>query len=330
MNPERWRRLAREESRLSGQRLVVAGVDEAGRGPLAGPVVAAAVVLDLSEDWSGLDDSKLLTAERRDVMYARVLKGARAFAWAVAGPREIDRVNIRRATHGAMARAVARLRLVPELVLVDGHETVTAIAAEQQAVIGGDGRCLSIAAASVLAKVVRDRIMERLDLVWSVSAASLDLRTLVRAGTAAGLTRMPTFTRSIAIRAPVQHVWTIMADVEHWPEWTASMRSVRALGETPPGVGARFRVEQPKLQPAEFTISDWRPPHSFTWKMGTPALSAVAVQTLRPLPEGCELELKLDFFGPLSGVVGVLAGKLTREYMTLEAEGLKRRAEAAR
>jgi ribonuclease HII len=166
VNPERWRRLAREESRLSGQRVVVAGVDEAGRGPLAGPVVAAAVVLDLSEDWSGLDDSKQLTAERRDVMYARVLKGARAFAWAVAGPREIDRVNIRRATHGAMARAVARLRLAPELVLVDGHETVAAIAAEQQAVIGGDGRCLSIAAASVLAKVVRDRIMERLDQVW--------------------------------------------------------------------------------------------------------------------------------------------------------------------
>lgn len=166
MSPERWRRLAREESRLSGQRAVVAGVDEAGRGPLAGPVVAAAVVLDLSGDWSGLDDSKQLTPERRDAMYAQVMKRARAFAWAVAGPREIDRVNIRRATHGAMARAVARLRLTPELVLVDGHETVAAIVGDQQAVIGGDGRCLSIAAASILAKVVRDRIMERLDRVW--------------------------------------------------------------------------------------------------------------------------------------------------------------------
>jgi hypothetical protein len=70
-------------------------------------------------------------------------------------------------------------------------------------------------------------------------------------------------------------------DLERWPEWTASVRSVRALGETPLGVGARYRVEQPKLQPAEFTISDWRPPHSFTWKMGTPALSAVAVHTSR-------------------------------------------------
>lgn len=166
MTTPRWRRLARDESRLAGDRATVAGVDEAGRGPLAGPVVAAAVVLDLSLDWDGLDDSKQLTAEKREALYARVLQGARAFAWSVAGPRVIDRVNIRRATHGAMARAVSRLSLSPELVLVDGHETVAAITHAQQAVIGGDGKCLSIAAASILAKVVRDRIMERLDRVW--------------------------------------------------------------------------------------------------------------------------------------------------------------------
>jgi uncharacterized protein YndB with AHSA1/START domain len=141
---------------------------------------------------------------------------------------------------------------------------------------------------------------------------------------------MATFTRSIAIQAPIERVWTILADLERWPEWTASVRSVRALGSTPLGVGARYRVEQPKLKPADFTISDWRPPHSFTWKMGTTALSAVAVHTLTPTPEGCRLELKLDFCGPLSWAVGVLAGKITREYMTLEAEGLKRRAESAR
>jgi ribonuclease HII len=166
MTLARWRRLAREEARLAGPRTAVAGVDEAGRGPLAGPVVAAAVVLDLDEPWDGLDDSKQLTAERREALYARVLARARAFAWSVAGPRAIDRVNIRRATHAAMARAVARLAVAPELVLVDGHETVGGIAAEQRAVIGGDARCLSIAAASILAKVVRDRIMERLDRVW--------------------------------------------------------------------------------------------------------------------------------------------------------------------
>jgi ribonuclease HII len=162
----RWRRLAREEARIAGPRETVAGVDEAGRGPLAGPVVAAAVVLDLSRDWDGLDDSKQLTAARREELFARVLQGARAFAWSVVGPRTIDRVNIRRATHGAMAAAVARLSLAPELVLVDGHETVAEMPREQVCVIGGDARCLSIAAASILAKVVRDRVMERLDRVW--------------------------------------------------------------------------------------------------------------------------------------------------------------------
>ena len=168
MTTARWRRLASEEARIAGPRATVAGVDEAGRGPLAGPVVAAAVVLDLSRDWDGLNDSKQLTAEKRDAQFARVLQGARAFAWSVVGPRTIDRVNIRIATHTAMARAVARLSLTPELVLVDGHETVAAMTCEQQAVIGGDGKCLSIAAASILAKVVRDRVMERLDRVWPV------------------------------------------------------------------------------------------------------------------------------------------------------------------
>ena len=166
MPSPRWRRLAREEAQWSGERATVAGVDEAGRGPLAGPVVAAAVILDLSKNWSGIDDSKQLTTEEREELYARVLEGARAFAWSAAGPRVIDRMNIRRATHRAMASAVRRLGLAPEVVLVDGHETVGGIAHEQRAVVGGDGKCLSIAAASIVAKVIRDRLMERLDRVW--------------------------------------------------------------------------------------------------------------------------------------------------------------------
>ncbi|MEO5988345.1 MAG: ribonuclease HII [Candidatus Eisenbacteria bacterium] len=166
MNLSRWRHLACEEARMAGECVTVAGVDEAGRGPLAGPVVAAAVVLDVSYEWEGLDDSKQMSAAARDCAYARVLQGARAFAWAVVGPRTIDRVNIRMATHGAMAQAVRRLRLRPDLVLIDGHETVAALALQQRAVVKGDGTCLSIAAASVLAKVVRDRIMTRLDRVW--------------------------------------------------------------------------------------------------------------------------------------------------------------------
>jgi ribonuclease HII len=161
-----WRRLARAEARISGGRATVAGVDEAGRGPLAGPVVAAAVVLDHAHRWDGLDDSKKLSADERRELYARVLLGARAFAWAVIGPRAVDRMNIRRASLEAMRRAVLRLRLAPELVLVDGLDTVPGVSCEQQAVVDGDARLLSVAAASIVAKVVRDRIMERLDTVW--------------------------------------------------------------------------------------------------------------------------------------------------------------------
>jgi len=164
--PDAWRKMRRAESLLREERGTLAGVDEAGRGPLAGPVVAAAVVLGDTEGWEGLDDSKQLSAQRREVIFARVLERARAFRWAVVGPRAIDRVNIRRASLAAMARAVVGLRIVPDLVLVDGTDTIPGLPLAQEAVVDGDARLLSIAAASVLAKVVRDRIMERLDRVW--------------------------------------------------------------------------------------------------------------------------------------------------------------------
>jgi ribonuclease HII len=163
--PPAWRRLARHEKELAGGKLV-AGVDEAGRGPLAGPVVAAAVVLDPGGDWDGLDDSKKVPIERREALFARVLIEARAFSWSVVGPRRIDHMNIRGASLEAMRRAVCRLRVHPELVLVDGNARVPGLAFEQQTVVDGDALLLSVAAASILAKVVRDRIMERLDRVW--------------------------------------------------------------------------------------------------------------------------------------------------------------------
>ena len=161
-----WRLLARAEAEMAGERKTVAGVDEAGRGPLAGPVVAAAVVLDASLEWDGLDDSKQLTAAKREALYARVLQGARAFHWCVVGQRVIDRDNIRRATLYAMARSVRGLRVQPDLVLVDGKDTAPGLTCEQRAVVDGDATCLSIAAASIVAKVVRDRIMTRLDPVY--------------------------------------------------------------------------------------------------------------------------------------------------------------------
>ncbi len=161
-----WRRMRRAESRLAGRGVTVAGVDEAGRGPLAGPVVAAAVVLEPGAWCEEVNDSKLLNHETRERIYARVLIEARAFSWAVVGSRAIDRMNIRRASLTAMARAVALLRVRPEVVLIDGCDRVPGLDLPQQPVVDGDARMLSIAAASVLAKVVRDRIMQRLDRVW--------------------------------------------------------------------------------------------------------------------------------------------------------------------
>ena len=163
---EAWRRLARAEAWQAGDAVTVAGVDEVGRGPLAGPVVAAAVVLDARCGWDGVNDSKKLSPAAREAIHARVLQEARAFAWAVVGPRAIDSLNIRQASLEAMRRAVLRLPLAPDLVLVDGNDRVPGLACRQRSVISGDARLLSVAAASVVAKVVRDRIMERLDRVW--------------------------------------------------------------------------------------------------------------------------------------------------------------------
>ncbi len=138
----------------------VAGCDEAGRGPLAGPVVAAAVILDPKRIPKGLDDSKRLTAERREELFEAICATS-SFAVAYASPARIDRDNILRASLWALARAVHALPEVPKHVFVDGRDRIDT-PAECQAVIGGDGLVLSIAAASILAKVSRDRLMCRL------------------------------------------------------------------------------------------------------------------------------------------------------------------------
>jgi len=158
--------MRRAEARVAGEGVTVAGVDEAGRGPLAGPVVAAAVVLAAGEHWDGLNDSKQMDPATRETVFARVLDSARAFSWAVVGPRAIDYSNIRRASLTAMHRAVSRLRVTPDLVLIDGLDVIPGLTLRQQPMVDGDARMLSVAAASVVAKVVRDRIMQRLDRVY--------------------------------------------------------------------------------------------------------------------------------------------------------------------
>ncbi len=147
----------RERAALKRGVWPVAGCDEAGRGPLAGPVVAAAVILNPDDVPRGLDDSKRLTAERREVLYERICARAHV-AVAMAPPWRIDRDNILRASLWALARAVKALPETPRLVFVDGRDRIDA-GCDCQAVIGGDGLVASIAAASIVAKVTRDRLM---------------------------------------------------------------------------------------------------------------------------------------------------------------------------
>lgn len=137
---------------------VICGVDEAGRGPLAGPVVAAAVILDPARPIRGLNDSKLLTARSRDALYERIVE--RSLAWCVASAtvEEIDTLNILHATMLAMRRAVEGLSIVPTLAKIDGNRCPV-MTVRSEAVIGGDALVPSISAASIIAKVTRDRML---------------------------------------------------------------------------------------------------------------------------------------------------------------------------
>ena len=144
---------------------LVAGVDEAGRGPLAGPVVAAAVILDPRRPIAGLNDSKKLTARKREKLFDEIRDKALCCAIAEASVQEIERLNILQATMLAMQRAVAGLRLPPGKVLVDGNR-LPELPMLAEAIIKGDAKVDCIAAASILAKVHRDRWCARIDAQW--------------------------------------------------------------------------------------------------------------------------------------------------------------------
>lgn len=151
-----------EKEAASRQEIPVAGADEVGRGALFGPVVAGAVILGDGFDWRGLNDSKKLTAKKRNEYAVRIRETALAWSIGEASVEEIDRLNIRMATHLAIRRAVAGLKVVPKLVLVDGiDEPLEKIA--QKSIIKGDALSVSIAAASIIAKVQRDSMIEAWD-----------------------------------------------------------------------------------------------------------------------------------------------------------------------
>ena len=137
------------------------GVDEAGRGPLAGPVCAAAVILPQNCEIQGLNDSKKLTEKKREALFDVICAAAVSYGIAFATVEEIEEYNILGATFMAMNRAFARLDPVPELALIDGNRN-TGIQIPSRCIVGGDGKCADIAAASVLAKVTRDRYMRQM------------------------------------------------------------------------------------------------------------------------------------------------------------------------
>ncbi|MBB4104290.1 ribonuclease HII [Allorhizobium borbori] len=144
----------------------VAGTDEAGRGPLAGPVVAAAVILDPDNIPEGLNDSKKLTEAQRERLFEHIIETALAVAIASSGPERIDATDIRKASLDAMRRAVLSLSVPARFVLSDGRDVPPGTGLPAKAIVKGDSRSVSIAAASILAKVTRDRMMKRADTVY--------------------------------------------------------------------------------------------------------------------------------------------------------------------
>ena len=157
--PDLWfyERAARAQGRQ-----IIAGVDEAGRGPLAGPVVAAAVILPMSCNTRGINDSKQLTEEEREHAFGRILRMAIAFGVGVVDEKEIDKINILRATHRAMRAAISGMEVRADIYLIDGLP-IPGFEYYHQAIVDGDAKSASIAAASIIAKVTRDRIMCKYD-----------------------------------------------------------------------------------------------------------------------------------------------------------------------
>ncbi len=156
-------RLYANEIESFGLDKLVAGADEAGRGPLAGPLVAAAVILDRNVIIEGVNDSKKLSEKKRESIFEEILEKAHAYVIEIVSPQEIDDLNILNASLEGMRRAIERLDTTPEHCLIDGNKLPRTLKLSKEAVVKGDGKYASIAAASILAKVTRDRIMVELD-----------------------------------------------------------------------------------------------------------------------------------------------------------------------
>lgn len=153
------------EKKYSPQYLQICGIDEAGRGPLAGPVVAGACILPEDAQILYLNDSKKLSAKKRELLYDEICEKAVAYSIGIASPQRIDEINILQATYEAMQQAVAGLSVTPDLLLVDAVR-IPDVPMKQVGIVQGDAKSVSIAAASILAKVTRDRMMLELDSAY--------------------------------------------------------------------------------------------------------------------------------------------------------------------
>jgi len=161
--PKPFPDLSFERQYATAKKGPICGVDEAGRGPLAGPVVAAAVILNQSQIPKGLNDSKRLSPKARERLLNALLPHAK-IGIGISEPEEIDRINILWASMSAMSRAVEALDIQPVFALIDGNRVPDGLPCSAQAIVKGDGKSLSIAAASIVAKVTRDRLMQQADM----------------------------------------------------------------------------------------------------------------------------------------------------------------------
>jgi uncharacterized membrane protein len=138
---------------------------------------------------------------------------------------------------------------------------------------------------------------------------------------------MRDFESRINADAPVRRAWQVLAELERWPEWTPTVRSVERLDEGPVGVGTQVRIEQPRLRPAVWTVTRWEPERAFAWESRSPGVVVTATHAVEARDEGCKITLRLRFDGLLGGFIGRFSRRMTSEYLSLEAASLKLRAE---
>jgi uncharacterized membrane protein len=141
---------------------------------------------------------------------------------------------------------------------------------------------------------------------------------------------MAVMSHEVTIVSPPARVWEVFTDFERWPSWTPTMRRIASLGDGAAGVGSRYRIEQPKLAPAVWTLTEWSAGRAFTWVSSSPGVRVTGEHLIEPVPEGSRVVVTLHFGGWLGGLAGLLAGGLARRYMEIEGARLKQRCEEGR